>query len=751
MNLPGAFTDTRLAAPGEGMGRSIDHRDGQLGDRLDFGKLLNILRRRLILIILVIAGFLVVGGLLTMMQSRVYEANAFVLLKQSGQQLEERVTQTQGQQQMQGDADVSTEVQVIASLDLARRVITNFNLVEDPRVNPWLDPKPSLFGRLLGNKPDPIDIASLTPTQRGELENRLVQVVRAGLGAERVGTAYTVRILYRHSDPEVSALLANAFASEYAQWQVARKKEETAAAADFLASKVEELREQATSDFAAVQSFRVSNGLLSNSATALAEQDISVYNQQTAIARAEAAADAARLSTARRQLRDGSTGDDVGEALSSSVVSALRTQRAQIGARVADLSTRYGERHPDLLRAREELASVDRQIQDEIDRVISNLEARAAVSSGRLSSLNSSLGSARGELARNNSALVELEDLRQRAEASQGLYESYLARYREVMAGSGTEQPEARVLAEALVPSSPVSPKVALNMILAAMCGVLFGVIAALVAELQYKGLTTAEDVEKQTGLPYLGLAPDNASLSHPASTPLGTLTEQPNSILAESIRAIHAATYLPIGGRGQVVAVTSALPGEGKTVLSAMLGRTAAESGDRTVIVDCDIILRGLSKLHEMNEGPGVREIAARQVLLEDALRYEEGGNLAILPITSDAEAGERLTRSGSIHAIIAQLKERFDLIVLDCPPLLAIAEAREIAGLADGVILAVHWRKTSSEAVRLASRMLPARLANYIGVVLTRVDLRKQSRYANDDTAAYAGAYQTYLTAAS
>ena len=92
-----------------------------------------------------------------------------------------------------------------------------------------------------------------------------------------------------------------------------------------------------------------------------------------------------------------------------------------------------------MLRAKEELSSVDRQIQEEIDRVISNLEAKVAVSQQRLGSLNSSLGQAEGKLAENNSALVTLDDLQRRSQASQGLYESYLGRYRELMAGSGTE------------------------------------------------------------------------------------------------------------------------------------------------------------------------------------------------------------------------------------------------------------------------------------------------------------------------
>lgn len=716
-------------------------------DRLDFRGFITILRRRLRILLTIVALFLALGILVSMLQQKIYDASAFVLLKSSGEKLEERVTERPEQQGMVGDADVSTEIQVIGSLDLSQRVVRNLKLVENPAFNPLLVRQTSLFG----DTREPVNLATLTPEQRSKVENQVIQNVRRGLGAERLGTAYAVRIGYRSSDPEIAAQLANAFAEEYVQWQVAQKKEATLEATEFLASKVAELRQQATADFGAVQKYRVQNGLLSNAATGLAEQDISVYNQQSATARAEAAADAARLSTARRQLEGGSNGEDVGEALSSSVVSSLRTQRAQIATRVADLSARYGARHPDLIRAREELAEIDRQIQAEIDRVISNLEAKTEVSRGRLASIESSLGAAKSVLGRNNNALVTLDDLQRRADASKGLYESYLSRYQQVMAGSGTEQPEAKIVASAFPPPAPSSPNIPLNLILAGLCGVLFGVIAAMAAEMQYKGLTTAEDVETRVGLPYLGLTPESSTLENHAASPIETLIEQPDSLLAEAVRAIHSATHLPSNGRARVIAVSSAVPGEGKTVLSAMLGLTAAASGANVVVIDCDILLRGLSRLASASDGPGLREITSGSATIDDAIRQWDGSSLKFVPITSQPEPGERLTSNGAIHAVIGQLKERFDLIVLDCPPLLAITEAREIAALADGVVLAVHWRKTSSDAVRAAARLLPARLAAYTGVVLSRVDMRKQRRYANDETTTYATAYQRYLVAAA
>jgi uncharacterized protein involved in exopolysaccharide biosynthesis/Mrp family chromosome partitioning ATPase len=744
MSVPASYSESANIAPNSGMGGGVSAAQPSITDRLSLRRLMHMLRRRLWTFIGTFAAIVALGVIVTLLQPKVYQADAMVLLRSSGEKLAQRVTDQSTVEKgasVDGDAAISTEIQVITSLDIARRIVDSLNLTQDS----------ALLRRIAGTSAETFEAAKRTPEGRKELKDKIARFLRAGLSVSRVGTSYSVQLSYRHSDPEIAAMLANAYADDYVKSQVTDKRAVASEAAQFLAGKVAELRRQATSDFAAVQSYRVNNGLLSSSATALTEQDISVYNQQVATARADAAADAARLATAQAQLRGGSKGDDVGEALSSSVVSSLRIQRAQIAARVADLSTRYGPRHPELMRSREELESVDRQIQAEIDRVISNLEAKKAVSAQRLASLNETLQEARGTLAGNNSALVTLDDLQRRAQASQGLYESYLARYRELMAGSGTEQPEARVLSGAIAPSVPISPNLFLNLALAGLVGLVAGLVVAIWAESQYAGLTTAEDVENRVGLPFLGLIPDNASLQKHAETPLATIDEMPNSYLAECVRGIYAATQIPVAGRAKVLAISSAVAGEGKTALTAMLGHTASAMGARTAIVDCDVLLRGLSRLTERTSGEGLREVIAGQCPLDRALRVVDGNDhLVVLPISSRAREGERLTDNGGIQGIVAQLKERFDIVLLDCPPLLAIAEAREIAGLADGVILTVRWRKTADEAVRAAARLLPARLADYTGVVLSLVNLRKQSRYAGGETSGYTSAQQ-YLSAAA
>ncbi|MEH6756668.1 MAG: polysaccharide biosynthesis tyrosine autokinase [Parasphingorhabdus sp.] len=750
MTPPNVFSDHNPNVALVGHGSDIVEPIPQNNDdRLNLGIIRNILRRRLWLLLSITAFIIGFGIIVTLLQPKIYTANAVVQLTGSNRELAAKVG-NETEPVMAGDADVSTQIQVVGSLKMARQIVEKYKLAENFIFNPYTNPPKSALMKLIGGRPEAIDIRKLSVDERSDMDDKLVQYLRSGLGAARIGTSYSIGISYRHHNPEIAAMLANAYVTEYAESQVTEKKSATSEATGFLRTKVEELRAAATADFAAVQNYRVGHGLLSTSGASLTEQDISVYNQQTATAKAEAAADRARLNTARRQLTSGSKGDDVGEALESSVVSSLRSQRGQLIVKVADLRTRYGTRHPELQRAQQELGDLDQQIQEEIDRVISNLEARANVSEQRLASLTGTLGSAKGTLVHNNKAMVALDDLERRAEASQGLYESYLARYRETLASSGTERSDARILTLAEAPNFPSSPNIFLNILFACLVGLGLGLLAAFITEMQFRGLTTGSDVERRTGLPFLGISPENSSLKHRAETALETVSQYPNSVLAESMRSIYSSVHMSMNDRGQVLAISSAVPDEGKSILSSLLGLTAAAIGTRTIIVDCDIFRHGLSRNFSLEGGSGILEVASGKSSLDEALRTVPDSTLSILPIISRGGEGDRLTNNGAIQAIVAQLKERFDLVILDCPPLLAIAEAREIAALADGVILAARWRSTSDDAIRSAARLLPPKLNNYIGVVLTRVNLKKQSRYAPDDATSYYSHYQKYAAVA-
>ncbi len=713
-------------------------------DRLDLRSLLATLRRQRGLILAVIAIVLALAILVTALQTPRYTAVSQIVLNATEDNVAPgEVGQTKAPQS-QDLAD--TEVEVLRSRELASTVAGALKLDLDPNFNPNGSRQGGRFRRigeaigLLAPKP----LVRLSPEAA---RRAVVDQVLSGLDVSRSGMTFAFNIAVTTTHPEDAQRIANEYATQYTNLYPSRKRESNAEALSFLSKRLEELRNQAQADTARVQQYRIANNLLSTSGASLTEQEISSYNQQVAQARTQAVEDQARLSTARAQLRSGSKGDDVGEALNSSVVSGLRGQRASVSARLASLEARYGSLYPDVQKAKSELSDVDAQIAAEIQRVISNLEAKARVSAERLASIQGTLGGARGQLATNNRAMVGLDDLTRRAEASQQLYDSYLARYKQTGAQEGTERPESRITSYADLPGAPTSPRVALNLILALVVGTGLGIASAFIAEMMFSGLTTALDVEQRLHIRCLGSIPLLKSVLPKGGAPIQSVLDNPMSGFAESFRGLRTSINYAVDGPRQLLMITSALPREGKTTTSTCLARMSALAGERVVLVDVDVRQHGVSRLiRGADDRVGLIEVLRGEAPLDAALIHDADSGAYILPLSQPSRDVGNLLIGTEMDALIATLRGRFDLILFDAAPILPIADTRTLATKADAVVMVARWRSTADHAIRAALRMLPHRHVPIAGIVLTQVDVRKQAKFGFGDGTFYYKKYQHY-----
>ncbi|MDP1601492.1 polysaccharide biosynthesis tyrosine autokinase [Phenylobacterium sp.] len=717
----------------------------EAADRLDLQKLISAFRRRRGVFFLALVNCIAIALLITAHQQATYTSTARLMINSREQQVTPRDDQSALSALPSTSPAVDSEVEVIGSRELARRVVATLGLDRDPAFNPALQPKKvSFLGRLFGNsQADPS-----APKATGD-DQVIIDRLLAGLSARRVGATYAIDVSYTSSDPRKAALIADTFAKTYVSEQLAAKASANRQASGLLGERLQELQRQAVADAAAVQQYRIQNDLLSTSGATLTEQEISTYNQRVAEARVEAAADQARLNTARQQLATGSTGEDVGEALDSGVIQSLRGQRVAVSAKVADMQGRYGARHPEILKAQRELADIDAQIQGEVTRVISNLEAKAEVSRQRLASISGSLSTARGTLTDNNRAMVGLSELEQKAAASQALYESYLNQYKQTNAQEGTEQADSRLISEARVPSKPSSPNLLLNLAFGTLLGVGAGLLAVIGAEMLDSSLTTAEDVERRLGLRYLAGIPLLSSLKGGRGlSPTSAIIQQPNSAFSEAYRNLRASLkYATLSGPVTVIAITAALPQEGKTTTSICLARSAALQGQKVVLIDCDVRRRELNKLVKGRaHQAGLLEVLAGLAPLEAALVKDEATGAMILPLNASDAGGQDLMGGDAMDLLLAKLRERFDLVILDTTPVLPLADTRILAAKVDVVVFVARWRKTSEHAVRAALRLLPVEGVAVAGVVLNRIHVGQQARFGHGDAAYYYRQYAQY-----
>jgi exopolysaccharide transport family protein len=721
-----------------------------VGSPIDIHKLIAIGRRRLPLILGVGVLVLAAWVIYTFQQTPLYTATAQVMIDTRKQNVVDNSAVLSG---IPADsAAVDTEVQVLKSRSLAEMVAKDLRLDQNPAFNPALK-KPGFWSTVLslGRAAEPIH-ADPNSAMVQRQHQAVVDQALAGLDVSRVGLTYVIQIAYTSASPADSARLANAFAHGYLVQQLDAKYDATQQANDWLNKKVDALRQQLLDSENAVAQYKVANNLLSAQGATLTEQEVSVLDQQLAAVRAQQAEADARLQTARQQMADGSNGEDVGEAMTSPTVQALRAQRATIMQKIADLSGRYGERHPEMLKAKRELSDIDTQIKQEIQTIISNLQAQDQVARQRTASVEASVERTRGSLAGNNRSAVKLQELQQNADAVKALYDSYLNRFKETTSQQGLERSDARIVSDAKTPTFASFPNKTRGVLIGLVLAVAAGLGAAFAAERLDNGIGTAEDLERELDLAFLGSVPSLASTLDGApgtlskSAPTDYVLEKPLSSFAEAFRNLRASVlFSRVGEPVKVIAVTSSLPGEGKTTTSLALGRTMALSGAKTVIVDCDLRHRGLNRVLPEEPKTGLIEVLNGAATLEQALVADASG-ASILPLAKSAYTPKDVFGTSAMRNLVERLKQQFDVVVIDTAPVLPIADTRVLAPLADVVVLLVRWRKSPRKAAESALRLLRSVHAHIAGAALTQVDMKAQARYGYGDPGYYYRSYRKY-----
>lgn len=722
-------------------------------DAIDIRRWAMAVMRRWRLLAAIALVIFVATALKTLQATPMYTAHASVALDM-------RKEQITGDQQVLSDlpADTSavdTEVEVMKSRQLADRVVKALNLDNDPEFNGALQKPRGLAAVTAGIRglfkaaaPAP---RQLSPAEAERTHEGVVSDVLGRLSVQRVALTYVIQIGFTSENPSKAAMIANKYANLYLLEQLQEKFDATQQANTWLNGQLEQLRQEAERDDAAVQQFKIANNLLSASGTTFTEQEISNFNQTLAQAQAQLAEDEARLSAAKLQMGRSSNGADVGEALNSPLIEALRSRRAEVSAKIADLQSRYGDRYPDMIKAKRELADIDAQIQQEIQTIVANLETKVQVSRQRVAVVEGSLGGAKGSLAANNRALVRLNELQRTADASKAIYDSYLNRYKQTSTQQGLDTPDARVISKAAIPGAPSSPDVPHNLMLGLILGLVGGLAGVVLAEVLDAGLATATDVERRLGLPYLGSIPTLASVTdNNVDEPVDFVVTTPLSAFSEAFRTVETAVlHARLGEPAKVVAITSALPGEGKTITSMCLARTAALQGRRVLIVDCDLRRRNLNRLLDKEPDVGLLEVLNGSATLQQGIVLDSASGAHVLPLTESKFTPKDVFGSAAMDRLIAEVRARYDFVVLDTAPVLPVSDTRVLAPKSDLVVMLARWRKTPEPAIQAALRFLDAPDINLAGVVLTLVDMKHQAKYGYGDPGYYYTSYKKYYAA--
>ncbi len=723
---------------------------------LDVKSVIGMVYRRFLLIL---AGFLTTFGLIaivTFTQTPVYTAQSVVQIDTTEKNVIDLGAIFSGAGG--STAVIDTEVLVIGSKSLLTRVAIEEKLIEDPEFNSSLRPAKtgpltalsnSLSRAFSGDEAGGDARAPMTEDERkaaalGEAVGRLI----GNVAVKRIGTTYLITISVVSESPQTAARLANSIAEQYRVQQLEQKLEATRKATEWLSGRVAGLREEVEEKERRVETFRAETGLLAAQGATLTEQQIAFMTAQKGALEIELGRARARYDDMRRQMSGGGSGEGLSDVINSSLISELKSQRAIVMRRVADLETRLGPAHPELVSARSEAADIDRQISGETARVATNVENDLKVAQSQIASIESEISRSTGQLRGNNINLVRLRELERDAETSRVIYEEFIARSKQTREQDALLQADANILSTASVPNAPSSPKTLLNLIIGCLLGGVIGAGLALIAEMFDMKLSSIEDVERKLGANAIGSVPliRTANFLGLAQTsPADFLVENPLSAYAESIRYLRAAiAFSDLDSETKTVAISSSLPDEGKTSLTLSLGRMSAMSGARTLVIDGDFRRRQLTEIAGLKPEIGFIEHLFGAGQLSDAITKDRKSTLDILPLSQSGHTPHDVFGTRAYDDLMTRLRSMYDLILIDTGPLLLMAEARVVAGKVDKTILVVRWRSSQRSAARQSLALLRAFNADLLGVTLNMVDLNRR-RHHRDPGATYK-AYRKY-----
>jgi succinoglycan biosynthesis transport protein ExoP len=680
-----------------------DANEGRLSDLVT--QIRDVVRRRWLTLALIAAAVLTLGIVLILMMTPQYTASARVRIDPSRNPLAS--TPQEAQQALSPEA-IETEVTVLKSMDLSRAVVRRLGLQNDPEYTKFMT--------------DNLASAAMSAEQR---EITIASQLQGGLSVDREKLTYILGVRFTSRDPVKAAKIANAFAQTYIDSKVGSKTGTSQRQADFFQKRLEALGREVRSAEAQVAAYRAQAGIRGATegyaGTTIADQQVAPLTSSLANAESEAAAARSNLAAAQQQIRAGGI-DAVSEVLSSQVIADLRRQRAEVLRSQGEVQARYGERHPESIRVRDQLAGIDAQLREESTRVVASLRANAAAAEARADSLRGTMHRLEGEQASSTRAAALAASLEREAAAKRNAYDKMSQLSLESTQSAQNQIAQAEIVDAAQPPNRPSAPNKPLLITLAAIVALGAGAGTIAIQEMLVSGLRTVDDVETQLGIPVLSAVPKVPRTANPANL----LLEKPTSLYAESLRIARAAILGVKGGASpHVIAITSALPSEGKTTTALSFARILAANNSRTLLIECDVRRAAMRHLvGERPKGPGLVEVLHGEARVDEAITPGDVPGLDHLLVRDTYFSSEDLFGTGAMEDLLTGMRQRYDLIVLDLPPLVGLADGRFLAAQADTVALVIRWDSTPASAASSALSWLRSDGAHVSGAIYTMVD---------------------------
>jgi capsular exopolysaccharide synthesis family protein len=674
-------------------------------------------RRWTVLAFFVVAVTLVT--IFTLRQQKIYEAKASVIIEVDAPQVLGNVREVYnlGAGSYWSNKEYyETQYKVITSRTVAQKVVQLL--------------------RLEGNK-EFLGIDTLPAEEQAKVLQApidYIEMVQGALAIEPVKDSRMVFVVARHPDKKWAMRLANATVNAYIQHNLQTRRKITEDAAGWLTDQARELKRRLEDTEDRLQAFKAEQKMLSVSLEDrqnITSQRLQDINQTLNKIQAELDAMASR----RQQILDIKLSklplDTIDRVIDNRLIQQLKESYFKLKEQQAELASRYLPDHPKYKAIVDKIQVTRNSLDREIDNVLSSMETSYQAKLGEEKKAQRRLAEVKAEALEINKKSLDYGRLKREADNAAQLYQLVIKRQKEATLSSLQETNNVYKLDAAIESDIPVAPRVKLNILLAAVVGLLGGIGLAFFLEYLDNTFKGQEDIERLLQIPFLGIIPsiklelgteggsdltlrDNYLISHPKST------------VAESCRTVRTNILLmsPENPTRRLL-ITSPSPQEGKSTVCINMGITMAQSGSKVIMLDTDMRRPRLHKSFGIKTGVGLTTTILGEADLDKVIHHSEVPGLDVIPCGPIPPNPSELFHTERFRRLLDELASRYDRVIFDSPPVLVVADPLILSNMIDGVVLVVKSASTSSDLARRAVRQLKDVKARILGAVINDLDL--------------------------
>jgi len=614
-----------------------------------------------------------------------------------------------------------TQYKILQSRSLALRVIQALNLSENPVFSPKKSKKDSM----------------LTKQER---EARVVTKFLNILRVDPIRNSRLVDISFDSTDRQLAADIANMVAKGFIEQNMGWKSETSNEAKDFLTKQIEEQKKTLEESEQALQNYKEKYGIVQLTPLAgdkekenIAMQKLGGLTGRLVDEQSKRVEVEARYREVQDLLAKGTPLESIPQVMDNYLIMRLKENEARLSTQMSELSQKFGEKHPRMVQLRSELEANRQKIRQEAQNVLTSIKNELAIARAREANARNAVEGQKVETQKLSERSIQYSVLLREVEKNRELYENLLKRLKETSVASELGTTNVRILDRAEVPRSPARPRPIQNILLSIVVGLSMGCGLAFFFEYMDNTIKTPDDIEKYVGSPCLALIPTvnfSEESGQGVSSPEIIVHHKPKSTVAEGFRSLRTAVlFSSPDNPPKTILVTSFIPKEGKTFITANLALVIAYAGESVLLIDADMRKPQLHKMFDLENRKGLSNvIMGEEPPIHKSILHEKLEVMTCGPVPPNPA---EILGSKRMAEFMEQMKGRYDKVVIDTPPISSVTDAVVLSRLADSIIYVVHGGMTTRETAMHGSKIMRDVDAKVIGAVLNNIDIGRESYY--------------------